>query len=140
MTIKPIRTEQDHESALRRIDELFSAAPGTPEFDELDVLATLVDVYERAQWPIDPPTPVEMLKFRIEQGQFTRADLARILGSSSKVTEVLAKKRSLSKGMVVALHDKYEISFESLLGDVRRPPVKHTPKAKHPPHRVRVDG
>jgi HTH-type transcriptional regulator/antitoxin HigA len=63
MTIKPIRTDRDHEKALVRIEKIFGAKPGTPEFDELDVLATLIDAYEREHHPIDPPSPVEVIKF-----------------------------------------------------------------------------
>jgi HTH-type transcriptional regulator/antitoxin HigA len=77
MTIKPIRTERDHAAAVARIAEIFAARPGTPEFDELDVLATLVDRYEREHHPIDPPSPVEAIKFRIDQGQFTRPTSGR---------------------------------------------------------------
>src|SRR3954469_21542085 len=101
MSIKPIRTEHDHEAAVARIEELFRAKAGTPEFDELDVLATLVDAYERQHHAIDPPSPIEAIKFRMEQGQFTRADLVKLLGSSAKVAEVLSKKRALSKVMIV---------------------------------------
>jgi HTH-type transcriptional regulator/antitoxin HigA len=140
MTIKPIRTEQDHEAALARIDEIFDAKPGTAEFDELDVLGTLVDSYEKAHWPIDPPSPVEAIKFRIEQGQFKRADLVRLLGSSGKVAEVLARKRQLSKTMIVRLHRSFDIPYESLLSDVkqRSKPAKRRSSRKLKPHTSRV--
>ena len=120
MTIKPIRTDRDHAKALARVEEIFAAKPGTAEFDELDVLATLIDVYERQHHPIDPPSPVEAIKFRMEQGQFTRADLTKLLGSSAKVAEVLQRKRALSKRMIVRLHRKFAIPYDVLLGDIER--------------------
>lgn len=129
MRIKPIRTERDHEAAVARIAKIFTAKPGTPEFDELDVLATLVDAYEREHHAIDPPSPIEAIKFRMEQGQFTRADLARLLGSSAKVAEVLGKKRALSKLMIVRLHREFAIPYEVLLGDIERAPTTRKRRA-----------
>lgn len=120
MMIKPIRTERDHAAALARVDKIFSATPGTPEFDELDVLATLIEAYERAHHPIEPPSPIEAIKFRMDQGHFTRADLTQLLGGRSKVAEVLGKRRALSKVMIVRLHRRYAIPYESLLGDIER--------------------
>jgi HTH-type transcriptional regulator/antitoxin HigA len=75
MTIKPIRTEHDHLDALARVDEIFSARPGTREFDELDVLATLIEAYERIHHQIDPPSPLEAIRFRMEQGSLARSSL-----------------------------------------------------------------
>ncbi|HEX2686103.1 MAG TPA: transcriptional regulator [Kofleriaceae bacterium] len=121
MTIKPIRTERDHAEALARIDEIFSAKPGTPEFDELDVLATLVDAYEKVHHSVDPPSPVEAIRFRMDQGHFTRAQLTQLLGGSAKVTEVLRKRRALSKVMIVRLHRTFAIPYESLLSDIEQP-------------------
>jgi HTH-type transcriptional regulator/antitoxin HigA len=118
MTIRPIRTERDHEQAVTRIEALMAAKPGTREFDELEVLGTLVDEYERKHHAIDPPTPIEAVKFRMEQGQFTRAELEKLLGGSAKTTEVLKRQRSLSKVMIVKLHSAFAIPFESLLGDL----------------------
>jgi HTH-type transcriptional regulator/antitoxin HigA len=130
MTIKPIRNDRDHAEALARIDAIFAAAPGTSEFDELDVLATLIEAYERAHHPIDPPSPVEAIKFRMEQGQFTRADLVELLGSRAKVAEVLQHKRALSKVMIVRLHRKFAIPFDILLGDIepRAPRTRASPR------------
>ena len=133
MTIKPIRSDRDHAEAVARIEEIFGAKPGTPEFDELDVLATLVDAYERQHHAVDPPSPIDAIKFRMEQGAFSRADLAKLLGSSAKVTEVLHHKRALSKAMIVRLHRSLEIPYEVLLGDVERvraPKPRRSPKAK----------
>ena len=123
MTIRPIRSERDHEQAVARIEEIFAAEPGTPEFDELDVLATLVDAYEHEHHAIDPPSPIEAIKFRMEQGQVTRTELAKLLGSRAKVTEVLHRKRALSKVMIVRLHRRFAIPYEVLLSDIERPPA-----------------
>lgn len=128
-TIRPIRTERDHAEAVARIDAIFTAKPGTPELDELDVLATLVDAYEREHHPIDPPSPIEAIKFRMEQGQFTRADLVKLLGSSAKVAEVLNKKRALSKLMIVRLHRSFQIPYDALLSDIERSQVQRKRRA-----------
>ncbi|MEO7732858.1 MAG: transcriptional regulator [Kofleriaceae bacterium] len=129
MTIRPIRTEHDHGEAVARIEQIVAAKPGTPEFDELDVLATLVDAYEREHHPIDPPSPIEAIKFRMDQGQFTRADLVKLLGSSAKVTEVLQRKRALSKVMIVRIHRRFAIPYDALLGDIEGPPMMRTRRA-----------
>lgn len=120
MEIKPIRTNEDHVEALAEIQRLWDAEPGTPEGDKLDVLATLVDVYECEHYAIDPPSPIEALKFALDQGRFTRADLVSIMGSTAKVTEVLKEQRALSKAMIVRLHQRYDIPYESLLSDIAR--------------------
>jgi HTH-type transcriptional regulator/antitoxin HigA len=120
-TIRPIRSKADHRAATARIEELMSARPGTPEFDELEVLGTLVDVYEREHHPIDPPDPIDAIQFRMEQGGFTRADLTRLLGSSAKATEVLRRRRHLSVAMIVRLHDELAIPLESLVRRRARP-------------------
>jgi len=114
-TIRPIRSNADHRAATARIEKLMSARPGTPEFDELEVLGTLVDVYERENHAIDPPDPIEAIQFRLEQGEFTRGDLTRLLGSSAKATEVLHRRRHLSVAMIVRLHDELAIPLESLI-------------------------
>ena len=115
MAIKPIRTQDDHRRAVVRIEKLLAAKPGTPEFDELDVLATLVDAYEREHHAIEPPSPIEAIRFRMEQGQFTRADLVELLGSSAKATEVLNKKRSLSKAMITKT--PFFVIFQTTAGE-----------------------
>jgi HTH-type transcriptional regulator/antitoxin HigA len=128
MDIKPIRTEEDHVAALSEIRRLWDAKPGTPEGDKFDVLATLVDVYEREHFAIDPPSPLEAIKFAIDQGRFTRADLVPIMGSTAKVAEVLKARRALSKVMIVRLHKRYSIPYEALLSDIER--VQRTTKPK----------
>ena len=126
MDIKPIRDEYDHAEALAEIQRLWDAKTGTPEGDKFDVLATLVDVYERKHYPIDPPSPIEAIKFAIDQGRFSRADLVPMMGSTAKVAEVLNGRRALSKAMIIRLHRVYAIPYESLLSDLERAQTKVT--------------
>ena len=116
MTIRPIRTESDHESALKRIQALMSAKQGTPEGDELDVLATLVEAYENKHFPIDAPDPVEAIKFRMEQLGLDRKDLEPFIGSRARVSEILNRRRGLSLAMIRSLHENLDIPLEALIG------------------------
>ena len=117
MRIQPIRTDADHASALRRIDELMDAAPGTPEADELDVLATLVEAYEDRHFPIGDPEPLAAIQFRMDQLGLTRKDLEPLLGSRGRVSEVLNGRRALSLQMIRRLHRELGIPLESLVGE-----------------------
>jgi len=119
MTIRPIRNSSDHESALKRIQALMSAKPGTDEGDELDVLATLVDAYEARHFPIESPDPIEAIKFRMEQMGLERKDLEPFIGSRARVSEVLNKRRGLSLKMIRALHEELDIPLEALIGRER---------------------
>ena len=116
MTIRPIRNASDHESALKRIQALVSAKPGTDEGDELDVLTTLVDAYEAEHFPIDSPDPIEAIKFRMEQMGLDRKDLEPFIGSRARVSEVLNKRRGLSLKMIRTLHEELNIPLEALIG------------------------
>ena len=116
MTIQPIRNSSDHESALKRIEALMSAQTDTAEGDELDVLATLVDAYEKEHFPIDAPDPVDAIKFRMEQMGLTRKDLEPFLGSRARVSEVMNKRRGLSLAMIRSLHENLEIPLDALIG------------------------
>ena len=98
--MKPIRTEADYEAALAEVEALWGAASGTARGDRLDVLATLIDVYEAKHHAMDPPDPVEAIKFRMEQQGMTRKDLEGIIGTHTRIGEVLNRKRSLSIGMI----------------------------------------
>ena len=118
MEIRPIRNEQDYEAALARIDELMDARAGTPEGDELDVLATLVEAYEARQIPIEAPDPVAAIVFRMEQQGLTRRDLEPYIGHSGRVAEVLNRKRRLSLTMIRRLHEGLDIPLESLIQPV----------------------
>jgi len=116
--VKPIRSEADYEEALTEVERLWGARSGTPKGDRLDVLATLIDAYESAHHPIDPPDPIEAIKFRMEQQGLTRKDLEGILGSRTRIAEVLNRRRGLSIKMIRRLHDRLGISAEVLI----RPP------------------
>jgi len=93
---------------------------GTPEGDRLDALATLIDVYEAEQHPMDPPDPIEAIKFRMEQQGLTRKDLEGIIGSRTRIAEVLNRKRGLSIDMIRRLHDRLGISAEVLIRPTRQ--------------------
>ncbi len=113
--VKPIRTEADYEAALAEVANLWGAAANTTKGDRLDVLATLIEVYEAKHHAMDPPDPVEAIKFRMDQQGLTRKDLEDIIGTRTRVAEVLNRKRSLSIGMIRRLHDKLGISAEVLI-------------------------
>jgi len=120
MEIKPIRNQHDYEAALRRVESLWDSKEGSPELDELDVLTTLVEAYEREHHPIDLPDPIEAIKFRLEQqGKDTRA-LVGIIGQRTRVYEILRGQRSLSLQMIRNLHDKLGIPAKVLIQPVRQ--------------------
>lgn len=111
-----IRTEDDYDSALERVANLMTARKGTPEGDELEVLSLLIESYEKTHYPIDLPSPIEAIKFRMEQAGLRQRDLVPYIGSSSKVSEVLNGKRPLSIPMMKALHRELGIPAEVFLG------------------------
>lgn len=115
--IRPIRNDDDHSWALARIEGLMDAEPGTPDFDELEVLSQLVEIYEKERWPIGMPTAIAAIKFRMDQAGLTRRDLEPYIGSSGKVSEVLSGKQPLTLKMIRALHRHLGIPAEVLLGD-----------------------
>jgi HTH-type transcriptional regulator/antitoxin HigA len=100
MTIKPIKTERDYQKALKEIEKLWNAKPNTAKGDRLDVLVTLVEMYEQKHYRIDPPDPIEAIKFRMEQLELKPSDLADILGGRNRVSEILNKKRQLTVEMM----------------------------------------
>jgi len=118
--VKPIRTKKDYEAALREVERLWGAKVGTADGDRLDVLATLIDAYEAAHFPIDPPDPIEAIKFRMEQQGMTRKDLEPLIGTRTRVAEVLNRKRSLSIAMIRRLHARLGISAEVLIRPTRK--------------------
>jgi HTH-type transcriptional regulator/antitoxin HigA len=113
--VKPIRTEQDYAAALAEVERLWGAKAGTAEGDRLDVLATLIDAYETQHDPIDPPDPIEAIKFRMEQQGLTRKNLETMLGTRTRVSEILNRKRGLSIAMIRRLHAELGISAEVLI-------------------------
>ena len=120
MDIKPIRTEADYERALRRVEELWDSVEGSTESDEVDILSTLIEAYEREHYPIDLPDPVEAIKFRLEQtGKNSRA-LIGIIGQRTRVYEVMKGKRPLSLNMIRNLHGKLDIPADVLIQPARR--------------------
>ncbi len=115
MIPKVIKNETDYEAALARIDELMNADPGTAEGDELELLVTLVEMYEEKTHPIDLPDPIDAIKFRMDQMEMKPKDLIPFIGSRSKVSEVLSRQRSLSITMMRKLHEGLGIPAEVLL-------------------------
>jgi HTH-type transcriptional regulator/antitoxin HigA len=113
--LKPIRTMADHEKAIAEVARLWGAKSGTFEGDRLDVLATLIDAFEAEHYTLEPPDPVEAIKFRMEQLGLSRKDLQPLIGTRTRVAEVLNRKRSLSIGMIRRLHDRLGISAEVLI-------------------------
>ena len=131
MEIKPIRSPDDYEKALRRAETLWDAPPGSPQSDELDVLATLIDAYEQQRYPIDLPDPIEAIKFRLEQqGQTARA-LVGIIGHRTRVHEVLNGKRPLSLNMIRNLHVQLGVPAHVLIQPVHKP-RKATRRSRRP--------
>jgi HTH-type transcriptional regulator/antitoxin HigA len=115
MTIKPIKTEEDYKEGLARLEIIFDAKLGSPEGDELEILGILLDTYEKEHYPIGLPDPIEAIKFRMEQMNYTQADLAKIIGVKSRASEILNRKRKLSLDMIRKLHEKLKIPTEVLI-------------------------
>lgn len=115
MNIYPIHTEADYNTALNRIEEIFDAKPGTSEGDELEILGILVDEFEKRHFPIDAPDPVEAVKFRMDQLGLTQSDLARLVGSKSRASEILSGKRTMSLRVIRLLNRKLNIPAEVLI-------------------------
>jgi HTH-type transcriptional regulator/antitoxin HigA len=117
MNIKPIKTEQDYQDALKRLEVIFDALPNTAEGDELEIIGVLIDNYEKTHFQIDLPDPIEAIKFRMEQLNYNNNDLAKIIGLKSRVSEILNKKRKLSIEMIRRLHNTLNIPTDVLLQD-----------------------
>jgi HTH-type transcriptional regulator/antitoxin HigA len=115
--ITPIKTAKDHKVALARIDELMLADADT-EIAELEVLAILVNRYEQEAFPIDPPSPIDAIRFRMEQMGYNQTDLAQVLGSRSRASEIMTGSiKRLSIGMIRRLHSQWHIPADALIRD-----------------------
>jgi HTH-type transcriptional regulator/antitoxin HigA len=117
MSIRPIRTEADHEAAIARIEALWDAQPSSPEHDELEVLSVLVSAFEDRRWPMLPPDPVDAIKFHMEQNGFRQKDFAAVIGSISRASEILNRRRPLTIEMIRAIHAAWTIPLNSLIGE-----------------------
>jgi HTH-type transcriptional regulator/antitoxin HigA len=138
MDIKPIRSKADHKAALAEIERLWDVQPGTPEGDRFEVLATLVDVYEREHAPILPPDPIEAIKFRLEQSGLTRKALETMMGTRARVSEILSGRRRLTLAMIRALNRELEIPLEVLILE-QKPKRRAAPRtARGKAHRGRI--
>ncbi len=117
MQLKPIRTEQDYEAALREVSPFFDDEPelGSPEADRFEMLVMLIEAYEAKHHTIAPPSPIEAIKFRMEQAGLTVKDLEPMIGRSNRVYEVLSGKRTLTLPMIRRLHSMLGIPAESLI-------------------------
>jgi HTH-type transcriptional regulator / antitoxin HigA len=115
MEIRPIKTDADHDATLHEIERLWGAAEGSAKGDRVEVLLALVEAYERAHFPIDAPDPIEAIKFRLEQQGADVKALVGIIGSRTRVYEVLRRDRPLSLGMIRRLHRRLQIPADVLI-------------------------
>jgi HTH-type transcriptional regulator/antitoxin HigA len=120
MEIKPIRTKTDHDRALREIERIWGARAGTRDGDRLDVLTTLVEAYEQKHFPLDPPDPIEAIRFRLEQNGLDPSALVGVIGGRSRVYEVMHRKRPLSLEMIRSLHQHFGIPADVLIRPTQR--------------------
>lgn len=121
MEIRPIRTEADYDAALAEIAPYFEHEPkmGTKAADRFDILAALIGAYEDKHWPIEPLDPIEAIQYRMEQSDLTQAKLAALLGSRSRASEIMNRRRALTLDMAWKLHRAWNIPAESLLRPYR---------------------
>jgi len=117
MNIKPIKSEADYKIALKRLEKVFDAPIGTSEGDEADILGLLVDEYEKKHYPIEAPDPIEAIKIRMEELQLKQVDLVGVIGSKSRVSEVLNRKRKLTIEMIRNLTKRLNLSPDLLITD-----------------------
>jgi HTH-type transcriptional regulator/antitoxin HigA len=118
MDVRALHDESDYDWALSEVARYFDAPPakGTPEADRFDVLADLIDAYERRRWPIAPAEPLDAIRFAMDLKGLNQTDLAKLLGSRSRASEVLSGRRGLTPAMMAKLHRQWGVPAESLLG------------------------
>jgi HTH-type transcriptional regulator/antitoxin HigA len=122
MEIRPIRTDKDHRAALAEIDACWGAAEGTEKGDKLDVLVALVEIYEAKRWPIEIDEsfdPIDVLNYAIEELGHTQAELAGLLGSRSRASEILSRRRALTVDMIHKVSETWKISADLLVRPYR---------------------
>ncbi len=119
MDIKPIKSKKDHSLALKRIEQLMGAKKNSSEGDELDILVTLVEAFESKHYTISAPDPIAAIQHRMEALGMERKDLEAFLGSKSRVSEVLNRKRKLTMDMVRSLHINMSLPAETLIQDYK---------------------
>src|SRR6476620_1361150 len=134
--IRPLRSEADYDAALSEIERYFDKepVPGTPEADRFDLLALVIEDYERKHWLIDPPDTIDAIHYRMETSGYTQSDLGRLLGSRQRASDILNRKRPLTMGMAWKLHREWGIPAEALI----TPPRQRRRRAPYPqraPHR-----
>jgi len=115
--IRPLRSEADYDAALEEIERYFEnePKPGTEEADRFDLLALVVEDYERKHWPINPPDTIDAIRYRMETTGYTQADLGRLLGSRQRASDILTRKRTLTMYMAWKLHSEWGIPAEALI-------------------------
>ena len=117
MQIRPIRTDDDHAEALAAIEKLWSASPGSPEADRLEVLGTLVDAYERQRWPTPELDPVDALKAHMRMNELQQKDLGELLGSQSRASEILRRRRRLTLDHIRRVEAAWKLPAAYLVGN-----------------------
>ncbi len=117
MDIKVLKTEEEYTLALKRLEEIFHAPIDSIEGDEADLLSIIIEKYENENYPIEAPDPIEAIKFRMEQMDMTKKELAEVIGYKSRVSEIFNRKRKLTLKMIRNLHDKMKIPYESLMNN-----------------------
>ncbi|MES2538807.1 MAG: transcriptional regulator [Pseudomonadota bacterium] len=120
MDLKPLRTADDYDAALKAVSPFFDHEPdeGTPDADRFEILVMLIEAYEHKHYPIAPPDPIEAIKFRMEQAGLTPKDLEPMIGRTNRVYEILARRRPLTLPMIRRLHENLGIPAESLIGEI----------------------
>ena len=115
MNIKPIKTEKDYNSALKRLEVIFDASPNSKEGDEAEILSLLIDNYENVYYPIEAPDPIEAIKIRMEEMDYKQKDLVGVIGGKSRVSEILNKKKRLTVEMIRKLEEMLHLSASILV-------------------------
>ena len=115
--MKVIKTEEEYNQALKRLEIIFDAPENSIEGDEAELLGILIEKYEDEHYPIEAPDPIEAIKFRMEQMSMDNNDLAKVIGYKSRVSEIFSRKRKLSIKMIRNLHEKLNIPYESLIAN-----------------------